>query len=232
MTERNLSLSKRNENIRDKNPVRVIRFQLSEIKQHYEENIEAIREQFLVAEELVSKGKLREAENVWRSQVVFLESTFDFFLHEITKYGLCEIFLGNWDKTEKYQNIEIQMRFIEIALKARENTDWFLEFVNNCYEKITMVSFESVKDQMNLLGIDIRAVADRAFHERGQEEKTKDKLKRRLNELFRRRNIIAHQSDREHFDAQLKEISEDVVRRFLDDVGKIVEAIYYETENM
>lgn len=232
MEKRNLTLSSRDENTRDKNTVTIERFQLTEIKQHFNENIDAIKEQFLVAEDLLVKEKNREAENVWRSQIIFLVSAFDFFLHEITKYGLCEIFSGNWEKTDKYENIVIQMRVIENALKARENTDWFLDFVNSCYEKITMVSFESVKEQINLLGMDIKSIADRAFHTIGSTEKTHKKLKRRLNELSRRRNIIAHQSDREHSDAQINNISEEVVKQFLIDIEKTVNAIYHEALNM
>ena len=83
-----------------------------------------------------------------------------------------------------------------------------------------MVSYESVKDQLNLLGINLAAIADRAFYEKDGLEKTKGKLKRRLNELFGRRNIIAHQADRAHTDAQFINITKEVVQSFIDDVEK------------
>ena len=88
------------------------------------------------------------------------------------------------------------MKVIEVALKSGEDIDWFLEYINSYYRAVTMVSYESVKDQLRLLGINLALVADGAFYQRGETENTKDKLKRRLNELFSRRNIIAHQSDR------------------------------------
>ena len=68
-------------------------------------------------------------------------------------------------------------------------------------------------------------VADGAFYQRGGTENTKDKLKRRLNELFSRRNIIAHQSDRAHTDAQVKNITKEIVQNFIYDVQKIVSSI-------
>ena len=40
--------------------------------------------------------------DILRSQVVFLDSAFDFFMHEATKYGMVQIFQGIWEKTEKY----------------------------------------------------------------------------------------------------------------------------------
>ena len=88
-----------------------------------------------------------------------------------------------------------------------------------------MVSYESMRDQLKLLGIDFARVADGAFYQRGETEKTKVKLKRRLNELFSRRNIIAHQTDRDHTDAQIRTITKEIVQDFIYDLEKIVRSI-------
>lgn len=225
MEERDFNLSPRKEGTRDKIVSSVIRFELEDIEQHFKENITAIIDQFNVADKLLEEGRIAEAENIWRAQIVFLESALDFYLHELTKYGLSEIFSGNWEKTAKYDNLEVKMKIIEPALKAREDTDWFLEFVNNYYRSITMASYESVCEQLKLLGIDIKEVADKAFYVRGSTEKTDVKLKRRLNELFSRRNVIAHQSDRAHANAQKENITKEVVQEFISDINKIVKAI-------
>lgn len=231
MEDRNLDLVSRNENTRDKFHTKVIRFELDEIKQHFIETIEAIKAQFDVAEELIHAGKMIVGENIWRAQIVFLASAFDFYMHELTKYGLCKIYDENWERTDKYENLQINMRMIEIALKSGEEIDWFLEYINHYYQTITMVSFESVKDQLNLLGIDFAMVADRAFYQRGATEKTKEKLKRRLNELFHRRNIIAHQTDRGHTDAQINRITKEMIQDFIVDIQKIVDSIDLEVRN-
>lgn len=231
MKERNLELESRTENTREKFCTDVIRFELEQILQHFEETIQAINAQFDITDELVKNKKITESENIWRSQVVFLSSALDFYMHELTKYGLCEIYDGNWKQTDKYNNIQINMRFIEIALKSGKDIDWFLEYINGYYRGITMVSFDSIKEQLNLLGIEISSVADKAFYERNGVEKTKDKLKRRLNELFSRRNIIAHQTDRAHTDAQMKDITKEIVQSFIQDIKKIVLAIDEEARN-
>lgn len=184
MDERNLDLATRNENTRDKFHTQVIRFELNQIMQHFTDTIEAINLQFSVADELLENGKVVEAENIWRAQIVFLASALDFYMHELTKYGLCEIYDEHWEQTDQYRNFQIKMQVIEVALKSGEDIDWFLEYINGYYMKLTMVSYDSIKDQLNLLGIDISAIANRAFYERGSTEKTKNKLKRRLNELF------------------------------------------------
>lgn len=193
--------------------------------QHFSDTIQAIHAQFSVADELNRAGKCIEGENIWRAQIVFLASALDFYMHEITKYGLCEIYDESWEKTERYNNLQISMTALEIALKSGEEIDWFLEYINDYYSRITMVSFDSVRDQLNLLGIDIIDVANGAFYKRNGTEKTKNKFKRRLNELFDRRNLIAHQTDRKHINAQVENISEEIVINFINDIEAIVKAI-------
>lgn len=180
---------------------------------------------------LIESGKVIEGENIWRAQIIFLASALDFYMHELTKYGLCEIYNENWNHTDKYENLQVNMKAIEIALKSGEDIDWFLEYINNYYRAITMVSYESVKDQLNLLGICLASVADGAFYQRGETENTKARFKRRLNELFSRRNIIAHQSDRAHTDAQVNIITKEIVQNFICDIEKIVRAIDAEARN-
>lgn len=231
MEERNLDLMARNEDIRDKFHTEVIRFELDQIMQHFAETIQAIKSQFNVADDLLESGKIIEVETIWRAQIVFLASALDFYMHELTKYGLCEIYNENWERTDKYENLQVNMKVIEVALKSGEDLDWFLEYINGYYRTITMVSYESVRDQLKLLGIKTALVADRAFYQRNGTENTKDKLKRRLNELFSRRNIIAHQSDRSHTNAQLHNFSKEIVQEFIADIQKIVISIDAETKN-
>ncbi len=229
--KKNLNLSARDEETIEKFRTDVVRFELNQIKQHFDESIITIKGQFNVADELIGLNKKIEAENIWRAQIIFLASALDFYMHEITKYGLCEIYDENWERTDKYNNLQVNMKSIEIALKSGEELDWFLEYVNSHYREVTMLSHESVKKQFNLLGIDLNGVANRAFHKQGETEKTQEKLKRRLNELFERRNIIAHQADRTHTDAQIKEITKEIVTDFIADIEKIVNSIDEEIRN-
>ena len=107
MEERNLDLVARNEDTRDKFHTEVIRFELDQILQHFAETIQAIIAQFDVADELFASGKVIEGENIWRAQIIFLASGFDFYMHELTKYGLCEIYDENWERTDKYENLQV-----------------------------------------------------------------------------------------------------------------------------
>lgn len=225
MEERNLDLAPRREGVREKVSSTVVKFPLNEIEEHFNENLQYICTQFAIADELLQNGREEEARNIWSSQIVFLESAFDFYLHELTKFGLFEMFIGNWDKTEKYNNLSVKMSVVDKALNAREDSEWFLEFANEFYKEITLVSYRSLKEEMNLLGLDLQKVADAVFYERGSSIKTKNKLENRLEKLYHRRNVIAHQSGRRHSDAQREEITKDMVENHIEDIKKIVEKI-------
>lgn len=53
MEERNLDLETRNEETRDKFHTEVVRFGLDQILQHFDEAIQTINAQFVVADELI-----------------------------------------------------------------------------------------------------------------------------------------------------------------------------------
>lgn len=224
--DRDLRLKPRKENTRPKQKDKVIVFSLENIKQHFDESMMHIQQQFDVAQALIEAGNTTDAENVWRSQIVFLDSAFDFYLHELTKFGLEKIFTGDWGKTTKYNNLKVKIPYVERALDNPENTEWFAEYANDEFSRMPMMAYDAVKDQLNLLGINVQEVANRAFYDQGSTEKTKDKLKRRINELYNRRNLIAHQSDRLPHNAQREIIIKEIVNGFVDDIRKIVEAIH------
>ena len=74
------------------------------------------------------------------------------------------------------------METIELILESKNDNNWFLEHINKYYQNITMVSYESVKDQLNLLSISLKDVADKTFYKRGEKEKTTDKLFRKVKD--------------------------------------------------
>lgn len=224
MDGRVLDLLPRLEDTRDRQIPQILKFELDEIKAHFDEDLSAISSLFTVYKQNEKNDIC--AKLILRSQVVLLESAFDFYLHEITKFGVNKIFEGAWISTEKYKNIIMRLEMVEKIINDEVSENWFFEFINQYYAKETMVSFESIKDQMNLLGIKIQDIADKAFYEQGSSEPTIIKMKNVVNALYKRRNIIAHQSNRGHEDATYYPISKDQVDKFIVDIKKIVNAIH------
>lgn len=89
---RDFSLKDRVENTKDQQQIRrVVHFNLQEIKNRFDESIHSIENKFDLYDELNASGKLDEAKDILRSQIVFLEGVLDFYLHEMTKYSYFEI---------------------------------------------------------------------------------------------------------------------------------------------
>lgn len=227
--ERNLELTPRRVGIHDKRPNRTIQFELSAITNRFTNNLSSIKAQFELVEQLKAEGNM-QYKDILRSQIVFLDSALDFFMHEVTKYGMVQIFQGVWAKTERYDNFSIRLGEISDILRNPEQENWFLDIVNDSYAEETFMSADSVIGQLNLIGVKWQSIADRAFYEQGSTIPTKDKFKSTLNTLFRRSNQIAHQADCLHETGAKIDIERETVEKYICDVEKIVFAISDEIE--
>jgi hypothetical protein len=194
-------------------------------------NLTSIKSQFKLSEQLKADGNI-QYKDILRSQIVFLDSALDFFMHEITKYGMLQIFQGVWEKTERYKNFTIRLGEISDILRNPEQGNWFLDIVNDSYAEDTFMSADAVIGQLNLIGIKWQNVADRAFYAQGSTTPTKDKFKHTLNNLFRRRNQIAHQADCLHETGAKIDIEREAVEKYICDIEKIVTAISEEIEHV
>ena len=75
------------ENVRPKNPIRSP-ITISDVRKHFDENLKDVKDKFGLAQNEL-KANLRSAEEIWRSQVVFLESAFCFFKKHFFIWGRC-----------------------------------------------------------------------------------------------------------------------------------------------
>lgn len=225
MANRDLSLTERNEEVRDKQPVTpVVSFSLSEIKEHFDKSILSIQEQYEVADSLYAEGKVDACKDIWRSQIVFAESALDFYIHELSKYGMMQIFTNHWVSTPKYKNFQVAMSAVEEGIKNPESNDWLEQFLNQRFRREVYLSHESMREQMNLLGLSLTNIFETAFPKTGDENyRTGAKI---VTDLFNRRNQIAHQSDRKHANAEKNEITKEFVQQCISEICALVGAMH------
>lgn len=221
MERRDLSLSTRVEGTRSPRTVNVIHFELAEIKAHFDQSLLAIREQFTIAEGLKDSGKIEECKTIWRSQIVFLEGILDFYLHELSKYALYKMFTGEWEHSDKYASILVPMQEVEHALESVESKEWFFTFLNKRFCHDVFLSPESMNDQLNLIGIGFNTVMMGAYPI-GTENQCRKHGRKVIQDLFDRRNAIAHQVDRKHESAEQNDIDRAFVEQCITDVELIV----------
>ena len=225
MTERDLSLHPRAEGVRESRPVMPpVHFSPKEILSHYNESMDGIRKQFSVAKELLESGNVNGGKMIWRSQVVLAEGLLDYFIHEISKYSLFQMFTGQWDKSEKYGAFMIPLSKVEYAIGNNGSDEWFFEYLNDRFSRDVFLSLESMRDQLNLIGIGFVPAMVKAFPQDKEETSKKDGALI-IQEFFRRRNEIAHQNDRSHSNAEQTDISEEFVIKYIGRIESIVKAI-------
>ena len=226
MADRDLSLTSRFEAVREgrRSPTPV-HFSREEIYNHFYESLTNIKEQFKVADSLADNGNTNGCETVWRSQVVLAEGLLDFYLHEISKYCMYQMFCNNWNKTEKYASFMVPMDKIEIALTKSSSNDWFFEYLNNRFSRDVFLSKESMRDQLNLIGVSFKDVMAKAFPRADVNTSNKDGAII-VCELFKRRNEIAHQNDRDHATAIQNNISKEFVEDYIHKIENIVDGIH------
>lgn len=226
MPMRDISLNKRVEDVRSQfETLRVVHFDLYEIKSRFDESIKDVEKKFELYDELLSSGKQEEADDILRTQIVFIEGVLDFYMHEISKYCYYNMFSGDWEKTSQYKNFKVNMETVEKALDSESSKEWFFEYVNDVFKRIVFLSAESINDQLNAIGIPFNEVMHEVFKE-GTSNASAKKGRKFLSELFLRRNDIVHQNDRDHESANRKEISKSYVQDNLVIVKKIGQEIY------
>ncbi len=225
MAGRNLSLTPRVEEVRESRPIAPpIQFSLEEIKQHFSDSMEEIKNQYNVADSLAANGNINGCKTIWRSQVVLAEGLLDFYIHEMSKYCLFRMFTGQWEKSEKYTAFLVPMSKVEEAIAATESRDWFFKYLNERFSRDVFLSHESMRDQLNLIGIGFVKVMVKAFP-RDKEEDSNRFGTRVVKNLFQRRNAIAHQNDRSHASAEQTDITKGFVEDYIGKIESIVKAI-------
>ena len=219
---KNLSLNKRKEDCRLPSQPVVKKFNISEIKQHFFDSIKKIEDLTLIYKKI-------NDESILRAQIVFLDSAFDFFMHEITKFCLSEMFEQNWERTSQYNNLKINLNQLHKILDEENRNEIFLECINSMYQSVSIISYESIHQQFKLLGLESMKIFHKCFP-----KDNKDKSKKAFNEffdcLYSKRNCIAHQSSRSHLDATIKSFSPEFLSEAIATTKKVVTAIVEEIE--
>ena len=217
---RDLSLADRKVNTKPSK--KVVVFDIDDIDRHFQESLVRIQTQLDHVEDIT---KLNEgvAEEIIRSQIVALDSAFDFYLHEIIKLGIVEMYHkeGGFLQTKNYKKLLVPMCVLEQAVIQKGKDDWLKEWINKAYSWKPYMSYESFKEVCHLIGIEVERVSD-ALYPRGNGIDPIQELKASIDNLYSHRNRIAHQSDRESEDATRCTIEKEDVEKYIHSIERIV----------
>lgn len=225
--KRNLSLTPRKENQRDAKTIeQPIQFSLDEIMAHFTDSLDSVKAQYAVADSLMVSGNTDDSKTIWRSQIVLAEGLLDFYMHEMSKYCLFRMFTGGWERSDKYASFMVPMEKVEEAINSEGSADWFFNYLNNRFSRDVFISKESMREQLNLIGIGFTQMAVRAFPSDSETSSVKY-CGEIVEELFRRRNVIAHQNDRSHASSVQNDITKEFVLDYILKIERIVNSIHF-----
>lgn len=184
-------------------------FELQPILDRFNANINDIKNHFNIADDLLAMNppKYSEAEDIWRSQIVFLDSAFDFYIHEIVKYGIIKMFNRDWAESDDYKNLKVKLSFALDLAQNPNSSSKLLDEIDEMNKYSCFMGVKKLNEQLKFISITYSLTT--------QEKKL-------LKDLYNRRNQIAHQSDFLPRTAQKQQIVKADVQDYINKVETFV----------
>jgi len=129
-------------------------------------------------------------EEFFRSEIVMLVSALDYYMFEILKTGITQIYLKERETTESFDNLKLPMKYLTSALENPESNEWLSEAI---VEVFGTSSFQSVKQINYVLSIiSKKKILGKIASSMSLSRR---ELTHKINNLCLRRHQIAHNSD-------------------------------------
>ena len=223
-----IEISSRKENTRETNAREMHITKIDEIKEQFDDNLKAIRLKFNISKNLHVAGEIEAEKDIYRSQVVFIESALDYYMHVLGIYATEQMYKSNWDKTPSYKNLMVPIDKVMYAILHPEEDNWIDEVIISHHSSKTYMSPKEIKGQLTfIVGKDFyKKVADDMYYDKYSRNSTEVQLTDNLQKLYSRRNSIVHQMDRNHSTGLLNDITEEEVECFLDFAEHFINSIH------
>ena len=167
-------------------------------------------------------GDVLDLTDVLRASIVSAVSAFDTFIHEITRIGMVDIFLGRRPKTDAFGRFPISMDNVLLVVATPGHTKWLEEEIRRQHSWLSFQQPDKVADAIRLFcGKELwKEVGDRL----GIDPKS---AKNQLALIVDRRNKIAHEADMDPTSPGSRwPIDEVVVQEAIDTLELIGNAIF------
>ncbi len=160
-----------------------------------------------------------DVSDILRSELVLAVSAFDFFIHEITRIGMLEIYQGYRLQTTAFLRFTVSLDQVLIGMQDPEKTQWLVESI------IKQMSWQSFQHPDKVADAIRHISTIRLWDEVGNQlGMPAQQVKHRLDIIVDRRNKIAHQADMEHERTGLDELL-DIDAAMVDDAIDFLEQV-------
>ncbi|MNW48636.1 hypothetical protein D3C74_260120 [compost metagenome] len=133
---------------------------------------------------------LVDISDMLRSEIVLIVSAVDFYVHEIVRIGMLEIFTGQRIDTASFRNYSISLKAIREAILEPQSFDWLEREIIEKHSWKSFQQAEKITEALRLItNVDFWGIAASSMNSESQN------LKTNLNLIVDRRNKIAHEAD-------------------------------------
>ncbi|NQS98901.1 MAG: hypothetical protein HQ591_10645 [candidate division Zixibacteria bacterium] len=160
--------------------------------------------------------------DILRAELVIAVSAFDYFIHEIVRKGMIEIYKSNLSATPAYLKFNVTLEGIQIAVKNVNNVDWLDNQIRTYHSWRSFQNADNVADAIRLISIKT------LWEEVGNYlSLNSSDVKKHLNLIVDRRNKIAHEADIDPtYPGSRWPITEGMVDEAIRFIESVAEAIY------
>ena len=230
-TQRNCFYKKEPYMAKDPNPkgIDLAPLDLDKTAARFKSSLIEISEYSMLAQKQDVKPNTKE--NLYRSQIIMIVSSFDSFLHELAKVVVLCMYNGQWNrKTDAYTEIEE-------ALKSSRGLLDKSKLIEETHERIKTHTYYNISKKpeegieyclFSLMGLNREHVIINSNLINGV---TSDyEFKKRIRTIAGRRNSIAHNYDRDNSSLDKTVIDKSVAEKAVSDIKKIVDSILKEVD--
>ena len=200
---------------------------LNVIIQHFTEDLEITKELLALAREL-DKSKNTKAESLRHALTARLSSMLDFYLHELSRYVLTQIFQDNWQISDEYSKLAYDItipELNEIIYSDKKPVKMFYDFISKKEHYRSYINPNDIRQLLKRLCIPYEKVCSQSGY-------SVDKCNQILESLKRDRHTVVHQSGRQSHTAKPISITQTDLEDKTNFLEKFVGAIQTTAEQL
>lgn len=194
-------------------------------KEHFQQNIERVKNLAKIYAAIDTQETLSlELNDILRAEYVMLVSALDYFIHEVVRIGMLDIYQNKRKTTKPFEEFilstdrKILLKKAIMEEKSNQWLDYQIRFRNG------FKSFQQADKIENAIAL-IKNISLWDEVANILNEDAKD-LQKRLNFIIERRNQIAHEADIEPTYQELRNIESTDVNDSIIFIEELVNAIY------
>ena len=188
----------------------------------FKQNIDRVRNSHATYSILnIKTTEVIDVSDVLRAELVLVVSAFDYYVHEVVRQGMLEVFQGKRVETPAFRKFTVPLECLREAISNPSTFDWLENEIIIRHSWKSFQQAEKVAEVIRLIS-DISLWAEIA----NKLGKNSNELKSTLNLIVDRRNKIAHEADMDPSYPGIRwPIDEVMVENAIEFIEEIVEII-------